>query len=115
MALSNVDTPLKGGANTELIESDFSGITPRGDVVATPNTVLATPFRTPAGGALGSTPLLGKRLPGATPRDGLVSSTPTPIRDKLNINTEEELEAAATPANLKNYHKKVLPSGSAHS
>ena len=106
MALSNVDTPLKGGTNTELIESDFSGITPRSEVVPTPNTVLATPFRTPAGG-LGATPQAGKRVPGATPQHGVVPSTPTPIRDKLNINTEEEVEAAATPANLKNYHLKV--------
>jgi len=30
MALTNVDTPLKGGLNTELIENggDFSGMTP---------------------------------------------------------------------------------------
>lgn len=47
MALSNVDTPLKGGLNTPLHESDFSGITPRRQVTATPNTVLSTPFRTP--------------------------------------------------------------------
>ena len=48
MALTNVDTPLKGGLNTPLHESDFSGITPRHQVVATPNMVLSTPFRTPA-------------------------------------------------------------------
>ena len=103
MALSNVDTPLKGGANTELIQSDFSGITPRSEVIPTPNTVLATPFRTPAAG-IGGTPMTGKRLPGATPGPAV---TPLHIRDKLNINMEEELEAAATPANLKNYNKKV--------
>jgi len=48
MALSNVDTPLKGGLNTPLHESDFTGITPRRQVAQTPNTVLASPFRTPA-------------------------------------------------------------------
>lgn len=48
MALTNVDTPLKGGLNTPLHESDFSGITPKHQVVATPNMVLSTPFRTPA-------------------------------------------------------------------
>jgi len=48
MALSNVDTPLKGGLNTPLHESDFTGITPRRQVSQTPNTVLASPFRTPA-------------------------------------------------------------------
>jgi len=48
MALSNVDTPLKGGLNTPLHESDFTGITPQRQVTQTPNTVLASPFRTPA-------------------------------------------------------------------
>ncbi len=47
MALTNVDTPLKGGLNTPLHESDFSGITPKHQTAATPNTVLSTPFRTP--------------------------------------------------------------------
>lgn len=100
MALSNVDTPLKGGLNTPLHESDFSGITPRHQVVQTPNTVLATPFRTPGG-----TPALdGSVTPGAvsaTPRSDVTGSTDrlatgrtparTPMRDKLNINPEEEL------------------------
>lgn len=47
MALSNVDTPLKGGLNTPLHTSDFSGVTPKHDMVFTPNTVLGTPGRTP--------------------------------------------------------------------
>ena len=47
MALTNVDTPLKGGLNTPLHESDFSGATPRGATPHTPNTVLGTPLRTP--------------------------------------------------------------------
>lgn len=45
MALTHVDTPLKGGLNTPLHNSDFSGMTPQRDIVTTPNTVLATPFR----------------------------------------------------------------------
>ena len=48
MALTNVDTPLKGGLNTPLHQSDFSGVTPKHLTVATPNTVLSTPFRTPS-------------------------------------------------------------------
>uniref|UniRef100_A0A672TF43 Cell division cycle 5-like protein n=1 Tax=Sinocyclocheilus grahami TaxID=75366 RepID=A0A672TF43_SINGR len=56
MALTNVDTPLKGGLNTPLHESDFSGVTPQRQVVQTPNTVLTTPFRTPSHGAEGMTP-----------------------------------------------------------
>lgn len=49
MALSNVDTPLKGGLNTPLHESDFSGITPKRDVVTTPNSLITTPFRAAPG------------------------------------------------------------------
>lgn len=45
MALTHVDTPLKGGLNTELQNTDFGGITPKKDQITTPNTVLATPFR----------------------------------------------------------------------
>lgn len=47
MALTNVDTPLKGGLNTPLHDSDFSGVTPHRQLVQTPNTVLGTPMRTP--------------------------------------------------------------------
>lgn len=85
MALTNVDTPLKGGLNTPLHESDFSGVTPQRQVVQTPNTVLSTPFRTPSHGAEGMTPHSG-----LTPKPS-VGVTPgrTPLRDKLNINTEE--------------------------
>ncbi|XP_051501826.1 cell division cycle 5-like protein [Myxocyprinus asiaticus] len=85
MALTNVDTPLKGGLNTPLHESDFSGVTPQRQVVQTPNTVLSTPFRTPSHGADGMTPHSGM-----TPKPS-VGVTPgrTPLRDKLNINTEE--------------------------
>lgn len=47
MALTNVDTPLKGGSNTDLVENggDFGGVTPSHDAMKTPNTVLTTPFR----------------------------------------------------------------------
>lgn len=47
LSLSNVDTPLKGGLNTPLHESNFEGVTPRRQAVQTPNMVLSTPFRTP--------------------------------------------------------------------
>ena len=47
MALSLVDTPLKGGLNTPLLQSDFSGVTPKHQTAQTPNTVLGTPIRTP--------------------------------------------------------------------
>ena len=44
MALTNVDTPLKGGVNSELQENggDFAGTTPSGRELQTPNTVLTT-------------------------------------------------------------------------
>ncbi|OCT81354.1 hypothetical protein XELAEV_18028173mg [Xenopus laevis] len=85
MALTNVDTPLKGGLNTPLHESDFSGVTPQRQVVQTPNTVLSTPFRTPSQSSEGITP-----RGGMTPKP-VIGATPgrTPLRDKLNINPED--------------------------
>lgn len=93
MALSNVETPLKGGLNTPLVESDFSGIMPTPQGMATANTVLATPFRTPAGHLGGMTPASSRLSVAATPR-GKEGNLPTatPLRDKLNINPEKELE-----------------------
>ncbi|XP_058451728.1 cell division cycle 5-like protein [Malaya genurostris] len=119
MALTHVDTPLKGGANTPLIQSDFSGALPQNQVVATPNTILATPFRsvrgpdgaatpsgflTPASGALVST---GATPGGPGPGPGL---TPNFVRDKLNINTEESLAVTETPAAYKSYQKQLKSS-----
>ncbi|KAM5163043.1 cell division cycle 5-like protein [Mantella aurantiaca] len=85
MALTNVDTPLKGGLNTPLHESDFTGVTPQRQVVQTPNTVLSTPFRTPSQSSEGLTP-----HGGMTPKP-VIGATPgrTPLRDKLNINPED--------------------------
>uniref|UniRef100_A0A3Q3CUZ3 Cell division cycle 5-like protein n=1 Tax=Haplochromis burtoni TaxID=8153 RepID=A0A3Q3CUZ3_HAPBU len=81
MALTNIDTPLKGGLNTPLHESDFSqgsdGMTPQ------------------VGGAM--TPRVGG-TPGLTPGR-------TPLRDKLNINTEEQL---ADPAYAKHTQRESL-------
>ena len=47
MALTHTDTPLKGGANAPLVDADFGGITPAKPDIATPNTMLTTPYRTP--------------------------------------------------------------------
>lgn len=79
MALQNVDTPLKGGLNTALGDTDFSSVTPRNLQPVTPNTVLGTPYRTPGAMGAGMTP------GGATP----ASQTPS-VRDKLSINRDEE-------------------------
>ena len=50
LALTNVDTPLKGGLNTPVIDTDFDGVTPKRQATQTPNTAFTTPFRTPQGG-----------------------------------------------------------------
>ncbi|XP_047207231.1 cell division cycle 5-like protein [Girardinichthys multiradiatus] len=104
MALTNIDTPLKGGLNTPLHESDFSGVTPQRQQIQTPNTVLSTPFRSPGPGQAsdGMTPLAGGMTPRGTP--GLTPGR-TPLRDKLNINTEDQL---ADPAYAKHVQKESL-------
>ncbi|CAH8647209.1 unnamed protein product [Dicrocoelium dendriticum] len=95
LALQQVQTPLKGGENVQLIgESDFSGVTPStANVMVTPNTLLPnqlglTPFRTP-GSLAGGTPILNgtPQLDNVTGRSG--PGQPTPLRDRLNINAGE--------------------------
>ncbi|CAG4918817.1 unnamed protein product [Colias eurytheme] len=102
MALTHVDTPLKGGLNTPLHESDFSGALPQSQALATPNTVLATPFRssrsevsTPGSFA---TPGHGQVQPGLT--------TPG-LRDKLSINPEDRISAGDTPAEHRQIQKQL--------
>ncbi|CAL8257977.1 unnamed protein product [Arctogadus glacialis] len=109
MALTNIDTPLKGGLNTPLHQSDFSGSTPQRQQVQTPNTVITTPFRTPSQsqGAESLTPQAGA-AGGLTPRGALTPGTTpsrTPLRDKLNINSEEQL---ADPAYAKHLLRESL-------
>lgn len=113
MALTNVDTPLKGGLNTPLHESDFSGITPQRQAQQTPNTVLGTPFRTPAltNGETGMTP--GARTP-AIMGSGGMGQTPlrTPVRDKLNINQADDFDSASfdgvTPTDMRDQLRQGL-------
>lgn len=78
-----------------LTNVDFNNVVPTPSTVATPNTVLATPFRSHRSDA---SPALFN-TPGSVASRQEVSSTPgqTPIRDKLNINPEEALEASETP------------------
>ncbi|XP_046435737.1 cell division cycle 5-like protein [Neodiprion virginianus] len=99
MALTHVDTPLKGGLNTPLHSSDFSSILPANNVVATPNTVLATPFRSQR---TDGTPTNSFNTPTSI-RSQAGALVPTPVRDKLSINPEEGLEGSETPA----LHKQV--------
>ncbi|XP_064612178.1 cell division cycle 5-like protein [Liolophura sinensis] len=96
MALTNVDTPLKGGLNTPLHNSDFSSITPRHQPSQTPNTVLGTPFRTP-GGSSGEGDGMTPRG-GLTPAQAMAPSAMGPgrtpsVRDNLNINADQDFEA----------------------
>lgn len=139
MALTNIDTPLKGGLNTPLHESDFSGVTPQKQLIQTPNTVLSTPVRLeqcrrrrPLKPALqhpcecftltvalllsNRTPVPGQSQDGMTPQAGVAmtprgAATPgltpgrTPLRDKLNINTEDQL---ADPAFAKHLVQHTL-------
>ena len=81
MALQVVDTPLKGGLNTPLHDSDFSGVTPRVKPIQTPNTMFQTPLRTPAG-EIQATPARTPAINGAVPEQ-------TPLRDRLSINTDD--------------------------
>lgn len=114
MALTHTETPLKGGINTPLHESDFSSVLPKAASIATPNTVIATPFRTqregggaatpagfltPASGALVAVAKTGAAANGA--------ATPAYVRDKLSINAEENMGVTETPALYKNYQKQL--------
>ena len=86
MALTNVDTPLKGGLNTPLHASDFSSVTPKHGIAQTPNMVLGTPMQTP--GRDMNTP--GRGL--MTPRGAAMTPGQTPMRDKLSINPGDEYD-----------------------
>ncbi|KAK3923734.1 Cell division cycle 5-like protein [Frankliniella fusca] len=104
MALTHVDTPLKGGTNTEIMNSDFSGVTPSREIAATPNTVLTTPFRSAHGPDGSATPGFG------TPSSQVAvpgMATPTPLRDKLNINPEDGFNVGETPQALKQYQREL--------
>lgn len=92
MALTHVDTPLKGGLNTPLNNSDFSGVVPVTNAVATPNTILATPFRSQRSDG---TPLNSFNTPTSTrTQNGVLA---TPVRDKLSINPDEGIVGSETP------------------
>lgn len=73
MALTHIDTPLKGGVNTPLHNSDFSGALPQSQVVATPNTVLTTPFRS------------ARSDGGATPGSAFLTPKSGALMEKVNL------------------------------
>lgn len=102
MALTHVDTPLKGGLNTELQNVDFNGVTPQRQMVTTPNTILGTPLPQTTNDGF-QTPQSDRSVVKA----GMV--TPTPLRDQLSINRSDsmELDVINTPQAIKNYQHQV--------
>jgi hypothetical protein len=72
--LMTLPTPLEGGENPDLAQSDFSGITPRHTIAATPNP-LATPRTAGATPAPGATPAGGRAIAGV-PATPSVAGTP---------------------------------------
>lgn len=102
MALTHVDTPLKGGLNTELQNVDFNGVTPQRQLITTPNTILGTPLSQAANDGF-QTPQSDRSLVKA----GML--TPTPLRDQLSINRSDSMEVDIinTPQAMKNYQYQV--------
>ncbi|KAL4708323.1 hypothetical protein ACJJTC_007729 [Scirpophaga incertulas] len=105
MALTHVDTPLKGGLNTPLHDADFGGALPQPAAVATPNTVLATPFRSSRSEI---------STPGSfnTPSQagGQTALTTPGLRDKLSINPEDRLGGGDTPQVANQLQKQLKAS-----
>jgi pre-mRNA-splicing factor CDC5/CEF1 len=108
MSLTHTQTPLMGGENTPMHESDFSGALPQSMALATPNTVIATPFRS-SRGQVGQTPG-GFATPSGGKVGNSASFTPVNVRDKLNINPEDAMSVTETPAAFKNYKKQLKSS-----
>lgn len=103
-----------GGMNTPLTSTDFSGALPTSAAIATPNTVIATPFRTSKdqSGATPSsnfaTPSSQALLPVSGTNKG--NYTPANVRDKLNINPEDSMSVTETPAAYKHYQRQIKSS-----
>lgn len=125
MALTHTETPLKGGVNTPLINPDFSGVLPQSQSAVTPNLVLATPFKSNRDGAAGATPSsagfltpaggvgggAGALVPMGAGGGGVQGSfTPISVRDKLNINTDENMSVLDTPLAVKQYQRQMKSS-----
>lgn len=81
--------------NTPLNNPDFTGVVPPSNVVATPNTILTTPFRSQRSDG---TPMNSFNTPGGASvrtQNGVLATTP--VRDKLNINPDENVDGSETP------------------
>lgn len=101
MALTHVDTPLKGGLNTELQNVDFSGVTPQRQIITTPNTILGTPLAQDINDGF-QTPQSNRSVV----KPGMI--TPTPLRDQLSINQSDsmDIDIINTPQAMKNFHNQ---------
>lgn len=99
-ALTETQSSLLGGENTPLHEGSgstgFDGVTPKKQVVSTPNP-MATPMR--QGGGPGATPMRSSMAPGATPL-----RTP---RDSFSINGDEVSVVGSTPREVKMREKAM--------
>lgn len=97
LALQTMQTPLKGGDTTPLLGTgNFEGITPKKQVVQTPNVVLGTPFHTPSLSGPGATPKLAQTPRGAA-GGAMTPAGQTPLRDQLNINPEDSVPDFGDP------------------
>lgn len=95
-ALTETQSSLLGGENTPLHEGSgstgFDGVTPRSNVVSTPNP-MATPLRQGGANGLSATPMRGRQGPGATPL-----RTP---RDNFAINPNNSEMVGSTPKEVR--------------
>lgn len=105
MALTHVETPLKGGVNTPIHNTDFSAALPTSQVISTPNTLLVTPFRSVC--TIEKSSMSEFQTPTNKTNSKDHTFTPSLARDKLNINIEEYSE---TPFTIKEYHKQMKES-----
>jgi pre-mRNA-splicing factor CDC5/CEF1 len=98
-ALTETQSSLLGGENTPLHEgtgsTGFDGITPRRQVVSTPNP-MATPIRQGGASGMGATPLRSPLRPGATPmrtpRDNFAINQDDPAYMQRVGNTPREIK-----------------------
>lgn len=102
VARKNVQTPLLGGENPNLHDSDFTGANAKTTTVSTPNP-LATPM-TSAGGM--TTPGFGGRTPGTPGLGGALTPGKTPMRDGLSINRPATPGGPGTPSMTKRQLRK---------
>ncbi|MCJ1335415.1 Pre-mRNA-splicing factor cef1 [Bachmanniomyces sp. S44760] len=97
-ALTETQSSLLGGENTPLHEGSgstgFDSVTPRKNIMATPNP-MATPMRQGGQGGAGATPMRAPMGPGATPlrtpRDTLALNSDDPGSTQLMGNTPREV------------------------